>query len=171
MARARRAEWVITTLALPAVSAATVLMPLWLPRSPPLALAALTRRHHAIHPRVITYLHARHSMLLMPPHPRQAWTVSRSQSTSITTDSSSPPPSSPTPKAPKNSKSAEPVISRAWKKIKHEAQHYWHGSKLLAKEVRISARLQRKILQGETLTRRERRQVRRSSVLSMFEIQ
>ena len=51
------------------------------------------------------------------------------------------------------------MLSRVWNKIKHEAQHYWHGSKLLAKEVRISARLQRKILQGETLTRRERRQV------------
>ncbi|KAF8260438.1 LETM1-like protein-domain-containing protein [Lactarius quietus] len=89
--------------------------------------------------------------------------MSRLKSTSITTDSSSPPPSPPTPKAPKNTKSADPVISRAWKKIKHEAQHYWHGSKLLAKEVRISARLQRKILQGETLTRRERRQLRRTT--------
>ena len=43
--------------------------------------------------------------------------------------------------------------------MKHEAQHYWHGSKLLAKEVRISGRLQWKILHGESLTRRERRQV------------
>jgi LETM1 and EF-hand domain-containing protein 1 len=51
------------------------------------------------------------------------------------------------------------MLSRVWNKVKHEAQHYWQGSKLLAKEVRISARLQRKILQGETLTRRERRQV------------
>ncbi|KAF8129614.1 hypothetical protein EV363DRAFT_1417698 [Boletus edulis] len=24
-----------------------------------------------------------------------------------------------------------PLLSRAWKKVKHEAQHYWHGSKLL----------------------------------------
>ena len=144
-------------------------MPLWLPRSPPLALVAVARRNHAIHPRVITYLHARHSML-MPPHPHQTWRVSRRfQSTGVTTDSSSPPPSPPTPKTPKSTKSAEPVLSRAWKKIKHEAQHYWHGSKLLAKEVRISTRLQRKILQGETLTRRERRQVRRISVLHMSE--
>jgi LETM1 and EF-hand domain-containing protein 1 len=141
-------------------------MPLWLPRSPPLALAAVTRRGHAVHPRVITYLHARHSMLITP-HALHAWTISRLQSTSITTGPSSPP----TPKAPKNTKSSEPVISRAWKKIKHEAQHYWHGSKLLAKEVRISTRLQRKILQGETLTRRERRQVRRNSVLSVFEFE
>jgi len=54
------------------------------------------------------------------------------------------------------------MLSRVWNKIKHEAHHYWQGSKLLAKEVRISTRLQRKILQGETLTRRERRQVRGS---------
>lgn len=54
-----------------------------------------------------------------------------------------------------------PVLTRAWKKVKHEAQHYWNGSKLLVSEVRISGRLQWKILQGETLTRRERRQVRK----------
>ena len=53
----------------------------------------------------------------------------------------------------------EPLGTRVWKKVKHEAAHYWHGSKLLVSEVRISARLQWKILHGETLTRRERRQV------------
>ena len=52
-----------------------------------------------------------------------------------------------------------PLSTRIWKKVKHEAQHYWHGSKLLAAEVRISARLQWKLLHGESLTRRERRQV------------
>lgn len=57
-------------------------------------------------------------------------------------------------------KEEAPLATRVWKKVKHEAQHYWHGSKLLAAEVRISARLQWKILHGETLTRRERRQVR-----------
>ena len=54
----------------------------------------------------------------------------------------------------------EPLGTRVWKKVKHEAQHYWHGSKLLVSEVRISSRLQWKILQGDTLTRRERRQVK-----------
>ena len=53
-----------------------------------------------------------------------------------------------------------PLLTRAWNKVKHEAAHYWHGSKLLVSEVRISSRLQWKILQGETLTRRERRQVK-----------
>jgi LETM1 and EF-hand domain-containing protein 1 len=52
-----------------------------------------------------------------------------------------------------------PLATRVWKKVKHEAQHYWHGSKLLVSEVRIAARLQLKILRGGSLTRRERRQV------------
>ncbi|KAF5381099.1 hypothetical protein D9615_003905 [Tricholomella constricta] len=56
-----------------------------------------------------------------------------------------------------------PLMTRAWKKVKHEAQHYWHGTKLLVSEVRISSRLQWKILQGETLTRRERRQLKRTT--------
>ncbi|KAF8121936.1 LETM1-like protein-domain-containing protein [Boletus edulis] len=61
----------------------------------------------------------------------------------------------PSPPMPKDDAS----LARAWKKVKHEAQHYWHGSKLLVSEVRISARLQWKILHRESLTRRERRQV------------
>lgn len=56
-----------------------------------------------------------------------------------------------------------PLGTRVWKKVKHEAQHYWHGSKLLVSEVRISSRLQWKILHGETLTRRERRQLKRTT--------
>ena len=47
-----------------------------------------------------------------------------------------------------------------WKKIKHEANHYWNGTKLLGKEIKISSRLQYKLLQGKSLTRREKRQVR-----------
>lgn len=62
------------------------------------------------------------------------------------------------PPAPKDPAQA-PLSTRIWKKVKHEAQHYWHGTKLLVSEVRISSRLQWKILHGETLTRRERRQV------------
>ncbi|KAF8350756.1 LETM1-domain-containing protein [Amanita rubescens] len=56
-----------------------------------------------------------------------------------------------------------PLGTRVWKKVKHEAQHYWHGSKLLVSEVRISSKLQWKILQGEILTRRERRQLKRTT--------
>lgn len=59
------------------------------------------------------------------------------------------------------SKDDQPKLSlsvRVWRKVRHEAAHYWSGTKLLVSEVRISSRLQWKILQGETLTRRERRQ-------------
>lgn len=56
-----------------------------------------------------------------------------------------------------------PLMTRVWKKVKHEAAHYWHGTKLLVSEVRISARLQWKILHGEQLTRRERRQLKRTT--------
>lgn len=51
---------------------------------------------------------------------------------------------------------------RMWNKVKEEAQHYWHGSKLLAKEVSISTRLLRRLILGYPLTRREHRQLRRT---------
>jgi hypothetical protein len=47
-----------------------------------------------------------------------------------------------------------------WQKIKAEAVHYWHGTKLLGLEIRISSRLAYKMLQGTQLTRRENRQVK-----------
>jgi LETM1 and EF-hand domain-containing protein 1 len=50
-------------------------------------------------------------------------------------------------------------LAKTWAWIKHEANHYWDGSKLLAAEVRISSKLLRKVLNGARLTRRERRQV------------
>jgi len=46
-----------------------------------------------------------------------------------------------------------------WQKIKHELHHYWVGTKLLAVDFKISARLVKQVLQGKELTRRERRQV------------
>lgn len=46
-----------------------------------------------------------------------------------------------------------------WQKVKTEAVHYWHGTKLLGLEVRISSRLTWKMLQGTKLSRRENRQV------------
>ncbi|KAK0564223.1 LETM1 domain-containing protein ylh47 [Tilletia horrida] len=52
---------------------------------------------------------------------------------------------------------------RIWHKIKEEAQHYWHGSKLLAKEVSISSRLLRRLMLGYNLTRREHRQLKRTT--------
>lgn len=55
-------------------------------------------------------------------------------------------------------------LQRIWAGIKKEAQHYWHGTKLLGKEIRISARIQGRLLAGKKLTRRERRQVRKTSL-------
>ena len=49
--------------------------------------------------------------------------------------------------------------ARAWATVKKEAAHYWAGTKLLGHEIKISAKLLRVVLRGETLTRRERRQV------------
>ncbi|KAI2603828.1 LETM1-domain-containing protein [Hypoxylon fragiforme] len=47
-------------------------------------------------------------------------------------------------------------------KIKHEVQHYWDGTKLLATEVRISSKLALKMAAGYELTRRENRQLQRT---------
>ncbi|CAE6436022.1 unnamed protein product [Rhizoctonia solani] len=54
-------------------------------------------------------------------------------------------------------------LAKAWAWIKHEANHYWDGSKLLAAEVRVSSKLLRKVLNGARLTRRERRQLTRTT--------
>ena len=51
-------------------------------------------------------------------------------------------------------------MQRIWATVKKEALHYWHGTKLLGKEIRISARIQGRLLAGKKLTRREHRQVR-----------
>ncbi|RXK36497.1 MRS7 family protein [Tremella mesenterica] len=53
--------------------------------------------------------------------------------------------------------------SRVWTTVKKEAQHYWQGTKLLGQEIKISSKLQWKVLNGGTLTRRERRQLRRTT--------
>lgn len=129
-------------------------MSLWFPRSPPLTRLATSHRNYGIHPLVVAYSRPRRGLCVTQPFPRPD-PLSRSLSTKVTAGSSSPPPA---PPATKIAKAADPVLTRVWNKVKHEAQHYWQGTKLLAKEVRISARLQRKVLQGETLTRRERRQ-------------
>jgi len=46
-----------------------------------------------------------------------------------------------------------------WQKVKHEAAHYWDGTKLLVAEVKISSKLALKMAAGYELTRREQRQV------------
>eukprot|EP01025_Chloroclados_australasicus_P055609 TRINITY_DN677_c0_g1_i1.p1 TRINITY_DN677_c0_g1~~TRINITY_DN677_c0_g1_i1.p1 ORF type:complete len:754 (-),score=86.80 TRINITY_DN677_c0_g1_i1:226-2487(-) len=49
-----------------------------------------------------------------------------------------------------------------WKTIKHEAHHYWTGTKLLAYEVRVASKYVYKSLKGKELTRRERKQLTRT---------
>jgi len=49
-----------------------------------------------------------------------------------------------------------------WQRVKHEVQHYWDGTKLLATEVRISSRLALRMAAGYELTRREHRQLQRT---------
>ncbi|KAI8638311.1 LETM1-like protein-domain-containing protein [Parasitella parasitica] len=50
-----------------------------------------------------------------------------------------------------------------WVKIKEEAVHYWHGTQLLGFEIRVSSKLTWKLLNGGKLTRREHRQLRRTT--------
>lgn len=52
-----------------------------------------------------------------------------------------------------------PLIAR----LKEGLQHYWHGSKLLAYETKISTKLIYKIMKGENLIRREKRQLLRTT--------
>ncbi|CAG8489535.1 9974_t:CDS:2 [Diversispora eburnea] len=48
-------------------------------------------------------------------------------------------------------------------RIKDELIHYWHGTKLLGLEIKISTKLLYKLLKGQKLTRREFRQLKRTT--------
>ncbi|KAF4614737.1 hypothetical protein D9613_003009 [Agrocybe pediades] len=114
-----------------------------------------TARSHLILPRSLPH----HKPLLLS----RCQSTKPAQAPSTTNTSTAPAPDAKTgpPATPKEP--PLPLSTRVWKKVKHEAQHYWHGTKLLVSEVRISSRLQWKILQGDTLTRRERRQLKRTT--------
>lgn len=64
----------------------------------------------------------------------------------------------------------KPVVTKEekkktiWEKVKHEAQHYWDGTKLLGYEVKVSTKLVAKMVAGYELTRRENRQLQRTLV-------
>ncbi|KAJ7219194.1 LETM1-like protein-domain-containing protein [Mycena pura] len=142
-------------------------MSLWLPRSSP---ALFVRSHRHLPAAHLPFVSSR---TLRPVVPLSSPTLLRSrrfQSSKSETSSASSVPSDPktafdvkpSPPAPKEPPKG-PLAVRVWKKVKHEARHYWHGTKLLVSEVRISARLQWKILHGESLTRRERRQLKRTT--------
>ena len=55
------------------------------------------------------------------------------------------------------------MLSRMWVAIKHEAHHYWVGSKLLYAEFQISGRLLSQVIRGHALSRRERKQLTRTT--------
>ena len=46
-----------------------------------------------------------------------------------------------------------------WQRVKHELLHYYHGFRLLALDVKVSAKLIWRILKGNELSRREHRLV------------
>ena len=51
-------------------------------------------------------------------------------------------------------------LGQKWVHFKHELHHYWVGTKLLGTEIKICVGILRQILRGESLTRREYRQLR-----------
>jgi len=152
-------------------------MSVWLPRTQQAGLVRCYSRI-LVEPRTARYISTLNPRFdtqpVLPRSPAYSVISYRAQSTStssahasrdatnksISTDSSVEP--KPAPPAPKDPAADQPLTTRVWKKVKHEAAHYWHGTKLLVSEVRISARLQWKILHGESLTRRERRQASES---------
>ncbi|KZT24118.1 LETM1-domain-containing protein [Neolentinus lepideus HHB14362 ss-1] len=141
-------------------------MSLWLPRPSPTLLGRQHVRAQNLARYSIAAVHGRKyagSLVLARPVPAHRLSVryASDQAVSVPSDKATTSDPKSGPPAPKDVK--EPLATRVWKKVKHEAQHYWHGSKLLVSEVRISARLQWKLLHGESLTRRERRQLRRTT--------
>lgn len=67
-----------------------------------------------------------------------------------------------TPESIDASTTAAPVKLSLMTRAKEGLMHYWHGSKLLYFETKISSKLLWKMLMGERLIRREHRQLRRT---------
>ena len=61
-------------------------------------------------------------------------------------------------------KTAEEPKKSIWEKVKHEAKHYWDGTKLLGYEVKVSTKLLLKLMAGYELSRRESNQLQRTIV-------
>lgn len=59
--------------------------------------------------------------------------------------------------------------SSAWVVIKHSAQHYWVGAKLFYADTKVSLGLLLRLIKGEELTRREKKQLI-NSVSDMFRL-
>lgn len=60
-------------------------------------------------------------------------------------------------------KSPEKPKPSLWSRVKHEAQHYWDGTKLLGLEMKISSKLLFKMSAGYVLSRREMQQLKRTT--------
>ncbi|KAK9807532.1 hypothetical protein WJX72_001831 [[Myrmecia] bisecta] len=56
-----------------------------------------------------------------------------------------------------------------WNTVKTEAKHYWVGTKLLWADIKIATRLLQKVVRGKALSRRERRQLTRTTA-DMFRL-
>ncbi|CAI5743823.1 unnamed protein product [Peronospora destructor] len=61
----------------------------------------------------------------------------------------------------------DPAAVKVWlvkmkSKVKHELDHYWLGTKLLYADVSTSTRILRRLLRGNALSRRERKQLQRT---------
>ncbi|KAF8507314.1 LETM1-domain-containing protein [Hysterangium stoloniferum] len=142
-------------------------MSLWLPRTSNI-LSSRCRCHFAISSHLLLSKYYRKHQDI-PLHTfRQISSGPQPHKTTVhgASAQSSPPPNIPDSKPASTLATASekpPLAQRVWKSVKEGASHYWHGSKLLVSEVRISARLQWKILHGESLTRREKRQLRRTT--------
>ncbi|KZT11621.1 LETM1-domain-containing protein [Laetiporus sulphureus 93-53] len=149
-------------------------MSVWLPKPSPSLLARTCSRPSPFAALRVLAGASHNALSPLPPHALYALSRRfestkpapenvRSASTAATDDSHVAAEPKPAPLAPKDPADDASRATRIWKKVKHEAQHYWHGSKLLAAEVRISSRLVWKILHGDNLTRRERRQLKRTT--------
>jgi len=103
----------------------------------------------------------------IPPNSSKSTTDSAStpkiDNTAVTDTSKSEKQISKDTSAPYSTDPKLPLAKRAWIVIKREAAHYWAGTRLLGKEIRISTKLVYKLLNGNVLTRRERRQLRRTT--------
>jgi len=55
------------------------------------------------------------------------------------------------------------TVSEGWVHFKEEMSHYWSGAKLLWVEVKIASRLSWRLMSGQELSRRERKQLTRTT--------
>jgi LETM1 and EF-hand domain-containing protein 1, mitochondrial len=113
----------------------------------------------------------------MPPQPPRTEPPKKSESEqSVSAESANPTPSTATLESTPDSTTLTDKAATAidkkdkpekkltlWQKVKKEANHYWDGTKLLGKEIRISFRLALKMAAGYELSRRESRQLKRTT--------